>query len=207
MRHSYVEAVCEYCGADFNARKDLVQINRGRFCSRSCSARSRAPKTLLVYADTSSGPDACWPWTGYREPHGYGRINRLGERVLAHRAVYEELVGPIPDGADILHDCDNVACVNPAHLRPGSHAENMNDMVKRGRSQNKKGSEVHSAVIDEVVAAQVKALLRAGYSAPGVANALGISKHITADIQRGKTWRHVADGVAQPFGAGAKEAA
>ena len=208
MRHNYVPSTCQYCGAPFNARADLVKIGRGQYCSRTCSARSRAPQSLLVNADTSGGSESCWIWLGYRERHGYGRVTRRGKRVLVHRAVYEELVGPIPHGLDLLHSCDNVACVNPAHLHPGTHDDNMKEMAARGRSQRKRGSEKDCAIIDEEIAADIKRMLADGYSAATVANTFGVTKHIAADIQRGKTWRHVyASTKAQPFGAGAKEAA
>ena len=53
---------------------------------------------------------------------------------LLHRFVYEELVEPIPEGAIIRHSCDNVFCINPEHLSIGTHQDNSDDMVKRGRS-------------------------------------------------------------------------
>ena len=56
-----------------------------------------------------------------------------GRPLRAHRMAYEVAKGDIPEGMHILHSCDNPKCCNPAHLRPGTHQENMDDMQARGR--------------------------------------------------------------------------
>jgi hypothetical protein len=76
----------------------------------------------------------CWVWTGNTDNKGYGRLHHD----LAHRRAWRETNGPIPDGLWILHRCDNPPCCNPAHLYPGTHAQNMRDMSERGRSGSKR---------------------------------------------------------------------
>lgn len=73
----------------------------------------------------------CWPWPGALQAgHGYGIV---GHGTYAHRVSYVAHHGLIPDGLFVLHSCDNPPCVNPAHLRAGTNADNMRDAVERGR--------------------------------------------------------------------------
>ena len=67
----------------------------------------------------------CWNWTGPMNQGGYGTF-AIGRSVqmLAHRHAWELLVGTIPQGKQLDHQCHNPACVNPDHLRAVSNKEN-----------------------------------------------------------------------------------
>jgi hypothetical protein len=80
--------------------------------------------------------DTCIEWQHGRTSKGYGSLRSQGKTVYAHRVMYELVYGPIPDGAYVLHSCDNPPCVNPVHLRAGSAKDNVDDMVSRGRAKN-----------------------------------------------------------------------
>lgn len=78
----------------------------------------------------------CWLWTHCHDEAGYGRIQEAGKGsklLRSNCASYELHNGPIPAGLQILHNCDNPPCVNPAHLFLGTHQDNMDDKRKRGR--------------------------------------------------------------------------
>lgn len=68
--------------------------------------------------------DTCWNWLGWSKS-GYGGLSKDGKRHRAHRYIYELLVGKIPEGLEIDHLCRNKKCVNPEHLEPVTHSENM----------------------------------------------------------------------------------
>ena len=71
--------------------------------------------------------DDCWVWTAAQHERGYGlfRPSHAAPMVRAHRYAYEMLVGPIPEGLELDHLCRNTACVNPDHLEPVTHSENV----------------------------------------------------------------------------------
>ena len=76
-----------------------------------------------------SGSERCWLWTGALDKYGYGYVSwrQSGKKrhFIAHRLIYEELVGPIPDGLVIDHLCRVRHCVNPNHLEPVTQDENL----------------------------------------------------------------------------------
>jgi hypothetical protein len=103
---------------------------------RGHNNRGRDPEERFwSKVDKSAGPDACWPWLAYKGKGGYGRCGGFEPEVLAHRIAWILANGPLEPGNDIRHKtCDNPPCCNPAHLEPGTHAQNMADMVSRGRA-------------------------------------------------------------------------
>jgi hypothetical protein len=79
--------------------------------------------------------NGCWQWQATVNNFGYGIIRPIGggPRTPAHRVSYETFRGPIPVGLDIDHLCRNPGCINPEHLEPVTHQEN----IRRGWAAKK----------------------------------------------------------------------
>lgn len=91
-----------------------------------------SPKERLIMNRTIN-ETGCWLWTASCDQNGYGRL-KIDSRVLrAHRVAYEVFVRPLEDGEIVLHNCDVPACINPEHLRAGSHKDNAIDREQKGR--------------------------------------------------------------------------
>ena len=69
--------------------------------------------------------ETCWTWLAYKDVDGYGQVKIDKRMKVAHRAVYELLVGPIPEGLICDHLCRNRNCVNPAHIEIVTQRENV----------------------------------------------------------------------------------
>lgn len=81
------------------------------------------------------GPSDCWEWKASKNRDGYGQFWIGNTFIPAHRYVWEFKNDTIPDGYQILHHCDNPSCCNPNHLFLGTHSDNMNDKMLKGRSK------------------------------------------------------------------------
>lgn len=101
------------------------------------SRQARPFEERLFAKVDAAGP--CWLWTAAKNRGGYGVINR-GRRegvAIVHRAVWELLVGPIPEGTELDHVCRIRACCNPDHLEPVTRAVNVARGARRAGAQRK----------------------------------------------------------------------
>ncbi|UEM08242.1 HNH endonuclease (plasmid) [Skermanella rosea] len=172
--------ICPECGNDF-IRKPR---SPAQYCSVVCKFWS------LV--DRSGGPDACWPWMGWKGPLGYGSVpDNLadGKRTSAHRRAYFLHYGVDPGKLSVCHRCDNPSCANPAHLWLGTHQQNLMDGVQKGRiSVAAPGAANFRSKLDE---AQVRAILKSPEPGIALARRFGVSRSAISLIRTRVTWRHV----------------
>jgi len=105
--------------------------------AKRISVRERLEKYRRV--DLVTG---CWEWTRARGKKGYGMIWVVDKFIRVSRAAYELYVGPIPEGLNVCHKCDNPPCFNPEHLFVGTQSDNIRDSVEKGRWPALGGKEV-----------------------------------------------------------------
>ena len=95
---------------------------------------------------------SCWLWTAGKDKGGYGTFDLNGMSVKAHRVSYTLANGEIPTGMCVLHKCDTPACVSPDCLFLGTHQDNMDDMMAKGRNNQPRGNENGSRIHPERMA-------------------------------------------------------
>lgn len=111
------------------------------FCSNACVGQ-RDQRDLLERLQSwidVRGPDECWPWMSGSARNGYGNLTFKGKTLVATRALWGCVVGPIKPGHDICHTCDNPPCMNIKHLFEGTRRVNADDMTAKKRHTWKAG--------------------------------------------------------------------
>jgi hypothetical protein len=181
---------CVVCGAT---------TSRGLTCSQRCVGRYAQQKRRRPFADTfwalveRGETESCWRWRGFVGDKGYGAMwHREDKRLTrAHRIAYELTHGRFDPSADVRHKCDNPICVNPSHLELGSHADNMGDMVKRGRSC--RGEQKPDAKLTEADVRAIRERFAAGgITKQALAEQYGVCADTVRDVITRTKWRHVA---------------
>lgn len=119
-------------GKDPETRK----VHRGKAIARNPGyhddLRERLVRNSVIGVP---GLNVCWMWIRNYQGNGYGAARAFGRMMPAHRASFLAFKGEIPEGLEVGHSCHNRGCINPEHLSPMTHAENMRQMRSRRRTQ------------------------------------------------------------------------
>lgn len=165
--------------------------------------KGRAPSAIKSVGDDAvrfwakverRSEDQCWPWLAARDDKGYG-VFYLGARLTkAPRASWALLVGPIPEGLNVLHRCDNPQCVNPAHLFLGTQADNLLDMRTKGRADGnhnptRLGERHHCAKLTWAKVAEARARHAAGEGLSALAREFNVTPPTMWAALHHRTWK------------------
>lgn len=147
--------------------------------------------------DKSGGPDACWPFKGFRNSGGYGIVftKSYAGPIAASRASWILSEGPIPEGVSVLHDCpggDNPACCNPKHLYLGDHSDNGFDAFEKGQHISLKGDDhPHAKLTSEQVREIRRRYASGDHGLTAMAKEFGVSKHQIFMIVSRRKWTSI----------------
>ena len=163
---------------------------------------------------TRRAESGCLEWTGATARGGYGNLMVVSRTWgPAHRVAWELAHGPIPDGLWVLHRCDNPKCVEADHLFLGTHADNMSDMVAKGRHPSVRSPECRErggrhwtkrhpdrvargergsgSKLTEAGVVEIRRLRASGAALSELAAAFNVSETTISSIAHKKTWKHV----------------
>lgn len=140
----------------------------------------------------------CWLWLGTASPRGYGRCMIDANRQRAHRAAFAHFIGPVPNGMLVCHRCDTPSCINPKHLFLGTSADNVHDMVAKGRGVNPRGEEHVQARITNADVAEMRRLRQTGMSYGAIGKQFGMCPAAASDVIVGRRWGHLKSGLDLP---------
>lgn len=132
----------------------------------------------------------CWNWRGSFFRSGYGQFWFEGTNHHAHRVSFVLGRGEIAGDLQVLHRCDNKACVNPSHLFLGTHDDNMADKCRKGRQARGEGNGRSKLTASDI--REIRALWSNGFTNKSRLSArFQVSRAVIADIVSGEKWSHV----------------
>lgn len=138
----------------------------------------------------------CWLWLGAIDSKGYGHISNGPRRIMASRASWLLAHGSFPNNLYVLHRCDNPACVNPDHLFLGTHQDNMDDMMAKGRRAvgdkvASKGENHPGAKLKDADIINIRRDHKNGEPQTSIAKRLNMSLPPINQIVNRKSWKHI----------------
>ena len=194
QRTPRITKTCKQCGQNFSIRPVELSYGRGGYCCKHCfdeAQRGDPYGRLWNRVDKSDGPGACWPWTGKSKVRGYPVMRFNGKQRRVARIILELDGRPAGTNQLACHTCDNPPCCNPAHLYPGSPADNVDDRQKRERFRWAVGEERRNTKLTTTQVLEIRSAHQSGESYESLARRFGVTSGNIRWIVKKKSWKHV----------------
>jgi len=158
---------------------------------------ANTPEVLWSKVDKRD-EDECWEWKGFKNHDGYGRTWINDKGYYAHRVIYSlvypntiTLNAPISqdESGFLLHICDNPSCCNPKHLWIGTHADNMADKARKGRSPDFSGDKGPRCKLTMEQAREARLLRKTGMTIPQLMEKFNLSRASMKTLLRGDSYK------------------
>jgi len=133
--------------------------------------------------------DTCWLWQAGRGGRGYGSFRFKDRAHPAQRIAYVLTKGPVAAGLLVCHSCDNPVCVNPSHLFLGTHRDNTQDMMAKGRNRCGHASTPGSPKLTPEQVLAIRQLQYSGHSVTSLGKFYDVSHQTITRIWNRQTWR------------------
>ena len=143
----------------------------------------------FIVETVENPPEECVNWTFCMSGTGYGQVSEDGKMIGAHVMSLRMFTGEDANGRCALHEpkiCHNKACINPKHLRWGTHKENQSD--KKIDGTNRSGEKSHTS---KLKVQQVLKIIKDPRSRVAVAKDYGVTPECISAIMLGKNWAQV----------------
>lgn len=139
-------------------------------------------------------PNKCWPWLGSEHISGYGQFCIDKASWPAHRVAFYLHYGIDPSPDEVCHHCDNRFCCNPFHLFRGSHQDNMQDCIRKGRFVQVSvatGITHYRARFTEQDIRDIRLLYSQGHSCAHIGKVYNTYPMTIWYVVARKTWKHI----------------
>lgn len=140
----------------------------------------------------------CWEWTGCVDGSGYGMTTIDGKHLKAHRAAWTITNGEIPPPHTgpqrmlVCHKCDNRRCCNPAHLFLGTNRDNVDDMMRKGRTARNPGTRNGQSKLNPLKVREIRYMHSTGKDCNTIARLFNLDPRTIEFVVTRVTWRHVS---------------
>ena len=192
--------ICQLCGKEYIVKS--CDQKGTKYCSRKCANTAISRKNAKIKKEKYSSKEylmskiqidkktGCWNWKGSRHKQGYGTKAFAGKRIKTHRLFYEIFIGKIPERICVCHKCDNPPCCNPDHLFIGTYKDNMQDMIKKNRSNFLVGEKCKRASFKNEDILEIRRLYPSVTQAE-LARRYKRSEGAIASIIHRRSWKHI----------------